>query len=109
MMRLPRFIYRAPRTIDEASALLAESNGAAMLIGGGTDVLPNMKRRQQTPSVLVGLRGIVELKTVVEGDGLTIGAGVTLTDLLEIPFLRQRYAGLWQAVAQIATPHLRNM
>jgi 4-hydroxybenzoyl-CoA reductase subunit beta len=55
------------------------------------------------------LRGIVELKNVVEGDGLTIGAGVTLTDLLDIPFLRQRYAGLWQAVAQIATPHLRNM
>jgi 4-hydroxybenzoyl-CoA reductase subunit beta len=109
MMRLPPFTYRAPRTIDEATALLAASNGAAMLIGGGTDVLPNMKRRQQTPSVLVGLRGIVELKNVVEGDGLTIGAGVTLTDLLDIPFLRQRYPGLWQAVAQIATPHLRNM
>ena len=109
MMRLPRFTYRAPRTIDEAAELLAASNGGAMLVAGGTDVLPNMKRRQQTPAVLVGLRGVAELKRVAEDDGLTIGAGVTLTDLLEIPSVRQRYTGLWQAVAQIATPHLRNM
>ena len=109
MMRLPRFTYRAPRTIDEATEVLAASKGGAMLVAGGTDVLPNMKRRQQTPAVLVGLRGIAELKRVAEGDGLTIGAGVTLTDVLEIPLLRQRYTGLWQAIAQIATPHLRNM
>jgi 4-hydroxybenzoyl-CoA reductase subunit beta len=55
------------------------------------------------------LRGVADLKSVAEGDGLTIGAGVTLTDLLEILPVRQRYTGLWQAVAQIATPHLRNM
>ena len=109
MMRLPRFTYRAPRTIEEATDLLAASNGAAMLIAGGTDVLPNMKRRQQTPAVLVGLRGIRELKSVAENDGLTLGAGMTLTDLLDIALVRQRYTGLWQAVAQIATPHLRNM
>jgi 4-hydroxybenzoyl-CoA reductase subunit beta len=109
MMRLPRFTYRAPRTIDEATELLAVSNGGAMLVAGGTDVLPNMKRRQQTPAVLVGLRGVAELKSIADDDGLTIGAGVTLTDLLEMPLVRQRYTGLWQAVAQVATPHLRNM
>jgi 4-hydroxybenzoyl-CoA reductase subunit beta len=55
------------------------------------------------------LRGIRELKSVAENDGLTLGAGMTLTDLLDIALVRQRYTGLWQAVAQIATPHLRNM
>jgi 4-hydroxybenzoyl-CoA reductase subunit beta len=109
MMRLPRFTYRAPRTIGEAAEMLAAENGSAMLIAGGTDVLPNMKRRQQTPAVLVGLRGVAELKNIAAGDGLTIGAGVTLTDLLDIPLVRQSYRGLWQAVAQIATPLLRNM
>jgi 4-hydroxybenzoyl-CoA reductase subunit beta len=84
-------------------------NEDAMIVAGGTDVLPNMKRRQQTPSVLIGLRGVAELKRVTENDGLTIGAGVTLTDVLDIPLVRQRYIGLWQAIAQIATPHLRNM
>ena len=109
MMRLPRFAYYAPRTVAEAAELLANREGDAMLVGGGTDVLPNMKRRQQTPSVLVGLRGIPELTRVTDGDGLTIGAGTTLTGLLGLPAVRDRYAGLWQAAAQIATPHLRNM
>jgi 4-hydroxybenzoyl-CoA reductase subunit beta len=108
MMRLPRFTYKAPRSAGEVVDILA-AEGGAMLVAGGTDVLPNMKRRQQTPAVLVGLRGVADLKSVAEGEGLTIGAGVTLTDLLEIPPVRQRYTGLWQAVAQIATPHLRNM
>jgi 4-hydroxybenzoyl-CoA reductase subunit beta len=109
MMRLPRFVYRAARTIAEAVDFLAEGNGNAMLVAGGTDVLPNMKRRQQTPAVLVGLRGVAELRSVAEGDGLTIGAGITLADLQSLPSVRERYTGLWQAVSQIATPPLRNM
>jgi 4-hydroxybenzoyl-CoA reductase subunit beta len=109
MMRLPRFAYRAPRSVAEAADLLAHGAGDAMLVGGGTDLLPNMKRRQQTPSVLVGLRCIPELTRVTNGDGLTIGAGTTLSALVDLPAIREQYTGLWQAAAQIATPHLRNM
>ena len=58
MMRLPRFEYRAPRSVAEAAELLAESPAETMVVAGGTDVLPNMKRRQQVPRVLVGLRGV---------------------------------------------------
>ena len=43
----------------------------AMLIAGGTDLLPNMKRRHQTPKVLVSLRGIASLKECFERDGRT--------------------------------------
>jgi 4-hydroxybenzoyl-CoA reductase subunit beta len=109
MMRLPRFAYHAPRSVAEAADLLARSAGDAMLVGGGTDLLPNMKRRQQTPSVLVGLRGIRELTRVATDDGLTIGAGTTLSALLALTTVREQYTGLWQAAAHIATPHLRNM
>jgi 4-hydroxybenzoyl-CoA reductase subunit beta len=109
MMRLPRFRYHAPRTVREAAELLAVSPADTMLIGGGTDLLPNMKRRQQTPATLIGLRCIPELKRIANGSGLTIGTGITLTEMLDIPLLRERYTGLWQAAAQIATPHLRNM
>jgi 4-hydroxybenzoyl-CoA reductase subunit beta len=107
MMRLPYFRYHAPRTIDEAAGLLA--NGDAMIVAGGTDLLPNMKRRQQVPTSLVALRHIAALQSVSNGDGLTIGAGVTLTALLRDVRVHDRYAGLWQAARQIATPHLRNM
>src|SRR5262249_34141748 len=81
----------------------------AMLVAGGTDLVPNMKRRQQCPSTLIGLRRVAELKQIANGNGLTIGAGVTLTDLLQYPPLRNGYTGLWQAAAHISTPHLRNM
>jgi 4-hydroxybenzoyl-CoA reductase subunit beta len=111
-MRLPHFTYHAPRTVREAAELLAASGGA-MLVAGGTDLLPNMKRRQQVPSTLIGLRRIDELRTSVgnrsNDEPLTIGAGVTLTDLVRDVRIRESYGALWQAASQVATPHLRNM
>ena len=109
MMRLPGFRYRAPRTVEDAAAWLAENPATTMLLAGGTDLLPNMKRRQQVPSTIIGLRGIGALGEIHNGDGLTIGAGVTLSDLIAEPRIRQSFTGLWQAAAQVATPHLRNM
>ena len=108
MMRLPYFEYRAPRSVREAADMLASAPGSAMLVAGGTDLLPNMKRRQQVPSTLIGLRQIGELKEIANGDGLRVGAGVTLTTLVHDARV-QAYTGLWQAAAQVATPHLRNM
>jgi 4-hydroxybenzoyl-CoA reductase subunit beta len=109
MMRLPSYRYRAPKTVSEAAAWLAESPADTMLLAGGTDLIPNMKRRQQVPSTVVGLRGVAELSQVRDRDGLEIGAGATLTALTQDRRIHGRYPGLWQAVAQIATPLLRNM
>ncbi len=109
MMRLPYFRYHAPRTVREAADLLAAAPGDTMLVAGGTDLLPNMKRRQQVPSALVGLRRIAELKQIANGDGLRIGAGVTLSELVRDATLGATHTALWQAAAQIATPPLRNM
>jgi 4-hydroxybenzoyl-CoA reductase subunit beta len=112
MMRLPRFRFVTPRSLGEAVDILAASApGDAMILAGGTDLIPNMKRRQQTPGTLVGLRGIDELRTVRNGDGLTIAAGVTLTELIRAlqHHGHDGYSGLRQAVTQVATPHLRNM
>ena len=108
MMRLPRFHYYRPRDIREAARVLAGEENA-MVIAGGTDLLPNMKRRQQTPRTLVALRHLDELKRVTNGSGLVIGAGVTLTSLVQDRGIKSAYRGLWQAAAQVATPHLRNM
>ena len=109
MMRLPWFDYRAPRSIAEAARILAGEGPRAMLLAGGTDLLPNMKRRQQTPATLVALRDVPELKTIANGSGLKIGAGVTLADVARNEPVREKYAGLMQAAAQVATTHLRNM
>ena len=110
MMRLPYFTFESPRTVGEAAELIAKAApGEAMLVAGGTDLLPNMKRRQQVPRTLVGLRRVAELQTIANGDGLRIGAGVTLTGLIRDERIRAHYGALWQAAAQVATPHLRNM
>jgi 4-hydroxybenzoyl-CoA reductase subunit beta len=130
MMRLPHFRFHAPRTVSEAAELLASAAaGEAMLIAGGTDLLPNMKRRQQVPATLIGLRRVAEIRAIANagpstlrpfdqlrvapsasrGDGLSIGAGVTLTELVRDARVRSAYGALWQAASQVATPHLRNM
>ena len=112
MMRLPRFRYVAPATLAEAASALASAGpGDAMVVAGGTDLIPNMKRRQQVPGTLVGLRRIAELHEIRNGDGCSFGAGVTLSMLIRAigrsasPGLE----GLRQAASQVATPQLRNM
>jgi len=115
MIRLPRFTYVAARSIAEAVDHLAASPAETMLLAGGTDLLPNMKRRQQVPRVVVGLRGVAELsgppspETGFGGQALTLGTMNSLTSLVRDERLRRECPGLWQAAAQIATPHLRNM
>jgi len=109
MMRLPWFRFHAPTSIAEAARILAAEGPDAMLIAGGTDLLPNMKRRHQTPKTLVSLRRVQELRQSANGTGLTLGAGMTLSQIVATPAVREQYGALWEAAAQIATPHLRNM
>src|SRR6266704_307421 len=109
MMRLPWFGFHSPKTISDAAKILAAEGPQAMLIAGGTDLLPNMKRRHQTPVTLVSLRRIEALKKMSNGSGSTLGAGLTLNEIVANAAVREKYAGLWQAAAQVATVHLRNM
>ena len=102
MLRLPWFEYRAPRSLAEAAKILAGEGPAAMLIAGGTDLLPNMKRRHQAPKVLVSLRHVDELRQL---NG-SFGSGLTLSEVVKS---EKTPTALRQAAAQVATPHLRNM
>jgi 4-hydroxybenzoyl-CoA reductase subunit beta len=109
MMRLPRFRYLAPRDLDEATAMLADAGPAAAVVAGGTDLWPKMKRRQQTPAVVIGLAAVPGLREERWNGTTLLGANLTLTELLENRALGAAYPGLLQAVGQISTPHLRNM
>jgi len=108
MMRLPRFSYRVPRTVQDAAVILSSEGPSAQLIAGGTDLLPNMKRRHETPTTLVSLRHIEPLRKMTNGTGLTVGASLTLTEIVNAPLIREQYTALHQAAAQVATVHLRN-
>ncbi|MCC7186795.1 MAG: FAD binding domain-containing protein, partial [Acidobacteria bacterium] len=93
MMRLPSYEYLAPRTIEDAAARLAEAPTDTMVLAGGTDLIPNMKRRQQTPARVVGLRRVAGLDGVRVADGCTIGAATTLSSLVHHADVRAQYAG----------------
>src|SRR5580704_19605807 len=110
MIRLPLFQFRSPRTIAEAAHILAAEAGNAMLLAGGTDLLPKMKRRQQVPGVLVSLRNVAGLHEIHFGESdCRLGACLTLTGIGREPRFRNGFSALSQAAAQVATPHIRNM
>ena len=69
MLRLPPFDYHAPKSVAEAVALKAQCGENAMYSAGGTDLFPNMKRRQFTPQTLIGLRDLAELQKIDSADG----------------------------------------
>ena len=118
-MRLPKFEYRAARSVDEALDWMSQFAPAvdkdpaarAMLMAGGTDVLPNMKHKVFTPEVVIGLRTIAALQGIdYDADrGLRIGAGVRLRELATSPIVRAHYPALASAAASVSTPQLRQM
>ena len=110
MMRLPLFEFRAPRTLEEATRILDGEGANAMPLAGGTDLLPNMKRRQQVPRTLMSLRHVEALTQVqLDHSGSRLGACLTLTDIAEDPRFRNGLTALSQAASQVATPQIRNM
>jgi 4-hydroxybenzoyl-CoA reductase subunit beta len=110
MMRLPRFRYYAPRTVREAVAIRADAGPESAFVAGGTDLYPNMKRRQQTPKVVIGISRIPALARMrFDSEGASIGSAVLLSAVETHRRVRRDYPGLVTAVEAISTPPLRNM
>lgn len=110
MLRLPEFTYHQPRTLKQAVKMLAEFGDDGMLVAGGTDVYPKMKRGQFTPRHLISLRGLRDLKGIRRGkDGLWIGAGETLTAASRHRAIAKELPALAHAAESVSTPQLRNM
>src|SRR5437016_5769866 len=111
MMRLPAFDYVTAKTVEEALRALADAGPDGMLVAGGTDLYPNMKRRQFEPKTLVGLRAIKDLRGVSGSarEGVTIGACTTLTAVASHPGVARDYPALAMAAGVVSSPQLRNM
>ncbi len=110
-MRLPPFKYLMPKTLAEATRMIADAGPDGMLVSGGTDLYPNMKRLQFNPRILVGLRHLPELLGL-SGDpqrGMRVGAASPLTQITLHPAIRARYPALAMAAGSVATPQIRHM
>jgi 4-hydroxybenzoyl-CoA reductase subunit beta len=110
MMRLPKFRYFRPTSVREAVRIRAGEGPDAAYVAGGTDLYPNMKRRQQTPKVVVGLSRIPTLSRLSAGkEGFAIGAAVPLSAIEHHRRVRREHPALVHAISEISTPPLRNM
>lgn len=100
--------YVTPRTL--AAAAEALRNADALVVAGGTDVMPQVhsgKLRWQ--AALVNINGIDELRGLDERDGvLRIGALTTISALLRSTLVRERLGLLWQACNAFASDQIRN-
>src|SRR6266498_2918156 len=116
MLRLPSFTYLQPKSLKEAVAMKVDAGPEGMYVAGGTDLYPNMKRRQQTPQTVISLMGVPELRaadrrTGGQADGgIAIGAAITLTDLSASPAVHlSAFSAVAHAAELVSTPLLRNM
>ncbi len=110
MLRLHSYRYHRPTALADVLELLAAHGPAALVIAGGTDLVPNMKHRLFTPDHLVALKGVRELHGIAADDGVVrIGAAETLATVSRDDTVRRLLPSLARAAGLVAGPQLRNM
>ncbi len=106
---LPEFDYIRPSTLVEASRFLSEHAGEAIPFLGGTDIFVRMRDGFIKPRYLVDIKnldGTGELR-YDPGDGLTIGAGLSMNRVIASAFIRENYLLLADACRSVASYQLR--
>lgn len=106
---LPDFTYHKPKDLDEALALMKEHGDEAKVMGGGVGLIAFMKERLMSPTHVIDVKGVTELKQVrnVAGKGISIGAAVSIAELLEGGALKSEHAALREALTRVADPMIR--
>jgi 4-hydroxybenzoyl-CoA reductase subunit beta len=110
-MRLPRFEYVRPKTIDEALSVLDQRGEKARILAGGTDLLVNMKYRVVCPDIVISIKSIPEMSAVLsESSGYTsIGSCANLSDLVNNKSISNKFPALAKAFRSVASKHIRDM
>jgi len=107
---LHEFQYLAPSSLSELLEFLAKNGSETMVMSGGTDLLVNIRAGLMKPSYVADLKHIEQLHELSfdEKTGLTIGACVTVNELVANPDVQKRYPILFKAGSELATFQLRN-
>jgi 4-hydroxybenzoyl-CoA reductase subunit beta len=109
MDALPEFRVLNPATLDEAIAARA-AHPESKPLGGGTDLVVNIRRGIVAPPVLIDMNRVPELHAIkADAEGIEIGASVRLSELATHPAVIKHYPVMAQAAAHIAGPTHRNM
>ena len=103
------FDYRAPRSLDEALAILGEYGEDARVVAGGTALVTMMRQRLVQPRCLVSLRDVPGLERIEANGGLRLGALVTHREAEISPLIRERLPVLAETFRRVATVRIRHM
>jgi carbon-monoxide dehydrogenase medium subunit len=106
----PRFRYEAPRSLDEAFALLEAGNGEAKVLAGGQSLVPLLKLRFASPEMLVDINALPGLDYHrADPDGtLRVGALCRHVDLEKSALLKSTQPTMSAAAPLVADPIVRN-
>ena len=103
------FAYARADSVDDAVALLAEHGDDAKLLAGGHSLLPLMKLRLATPSVLVDVGRLRDLSFVRDdGDTVAIGGLTRHHDVEGHAFVREHVPLLAAAAGEVGDPQVRH-
>jgi len=105
------FEYFRPASTSEAISLLSKYGEQARVIAGGTNLIPQMRRKEDKPEYVVYIGCISDLNHISydSTQGLKIGALTTIRAIEKSSELQERYGILCQAARQLGSPVLRNM
>lgn len=102
--------YYQPSTLDELLKIICNNTGDAKIIAGGTDVLVAMRNRKISPTSLVDIGRIKELRTIKYDNGkLYIGSTVTFHEISENKLILKYIPVLSCAARQVGSPQIRNL
>jgi len=102
------FDYHRPDSVADAVKLLAAFGEDARPLAGGHSLLPMMKLRLATPSHLIDLHGVSELKFIRrDGARILIGAMTTQHELLASADIKKSLPILQETALLIADPQVR--
>jgi carbon-monoxide dehydrogenase medium subunit len=108
-MKARTFLYRRPRDIDEAVALLADNEGDAQVLAGGQSLMPTLNMRLSSPGMLVDINRIEALRGIEDrGAAIRIGALVRHADVLESELIGRRLPLVAMAIPYVAHIAVRN-
>ncbi len=103
------FDYVKAGSVDEAVAALVAGGEDSKVLGGGQSLLPVLRLRLNSPSVLVDVSGVDELLQVTdEGSSILVGAAVTTYDVMHHALVTAHVPLLSQTAGLVADPAIRH-
>ena len=99
-----------PKNITEALSLLEEYKGEARLVSGATDLMLWIREEKVTPSVLVDVSDIPEMRFVsVENGKMTLGAAMTHAEIAANEAVKRIFPALSDGCRSVGSPQIRNI